>query len=105
MLRIWPMTMIRNIAAYQFARLQGLKELRSRLVALCERLRLKGSILFSTEGINLFMAGGPDEIDAIRHELRIIPGLEDLTPKVSETEHQPFNRMLVRIKKESIAFG
>jgi UPF0176 protein len=37
--------------------------------------------------------------------LRGWPGLEDLQPKVSETEHQPFRRMLVRLKKEIIAFG
>src|SRR5258708_1995158 len=38
-------------------------------------------------------------------ELRSLPGLEDLSPKTSETEHQPFTKMLVRIKKEIIAFG
>ncbi len=38
-------------------------------------------------------------------ELRSWPGLESLQPKVSETDHQPFRRMLVRIKKEIIAFG
>jgi UPF0176 protein len=31
--------------------------------------------------------------------------LEKLTPKVSHSDHQPFNRMLVRIKKEIISFG
>jgi UPF0176 protein len=34
-----------------------------------------------------------------------LPGLEDLSPKTSVTEHQPFTRMLVRVKKEIIAFG
>ena len=34
-----------------------------------------------------------------------MPGLADLTAKVSESDHQPFNRMLVKIKKEIIAFG
>ncbi|HTN76479.1 MAG TPA: pseudouridine synthase, partial [Pirellulaceae bacterium] len=38
-------------------------------------------------------------------ELRGIPGLEALEPKISESEHQPFTRMLVRIKREIIAFG
>ena len=37
--------------------------------------------------------------------LRAIPGLEALTPKVSESREQPFSRMLVKIKKEIIAFG
>jgi RluA family pseudouridine synthase len=38
-------------------------------------------------------------------ELRSLPGLENLQVKVSATDHQPFRRMLVRVKKEIIAFG
>jgi UPF0176 protein len=38
-------------------------------------------------------------------EVRSIPGLADLTPKESASAEQPYNRMLVKIKKEIIAFG
>jgi predicted sulfurtransferase len=38
-------------------------------------------------------------------ELRSITGFEDLNPKESFSENQPFRRMLVRLKKEIIAFG
>ncbi len=99
------MTTVHNIAAYKFAQLSGLKELRADLLALTKRLCLKGTILISSEGINLFVAGGPDEIGGLLDQLRKIPGLETLQVKISETTHQPFNRMLVRIKKEIIAFG
>ncbi|MGZ4963955.1 MAG: oxygen-dependent tRNA uridine(34) hydroxylase TrhO, partial [Limisphaerales bacterium] len=99
------MTTVHNIAAYKFAQLSGLKELRADLLALTKRLELKGTILLSTEGINLFVAGGPDEIGGLLDHLRKVPGLETLAVKISETTHQPFNRMLVRIKKEIIAFG
>lgn len=99
------MTTVHNIAAYKFAQLSGLKELRVNLLALTKRLGLKGTILLSGEGINLFVAGGPDEIGALLERLRKIPGLESFDVKISETTHQPFNRMLVRIKKEIIAFG
>src|SRR5580698_273591 len=96
---------ITNIAAYRFAALSDLKGLRARLVEKCRAWKLKGTILLSTEGINLFVAGGAEEIDLLLAELRAIPGLEDLQPKISPGQHQPFNRMLVRIKKEIIAFG
>jgi len=96
---------VTNIAAYQFAALADLKPLRERLLARCREWNLKGSILLSTEGINLFVAGGSSEIDALLRELRSVPGLEDLTPKISESSEQPFTRMLVKIKKEIIAFG
>jgi UPF0176 protein len=104
---IWqlPMSLITNIAAYRFAALSGLKELREELIERSRAWKLKGTILLSTEGLNLFVAGGADEIESLLARLRAIPGLEDLNPKVSTSEHQPFNRMLVRIKKEIIAFG
>jgi UPF0176 protein len=96
---------ILNIAAYKFVSLPELRSLRARLLALCKSWELKGTILLSAEGINLFVAGERGKIELLLVELRNVPGLEDLSPKISETEHQPFTKMLVRIKKEIIAFG
>ena len=94
-----------NIAAYKFAPLQNLKTLREQLSAQCKNSRLKGTILLSTEGINLFVAGAKTAIDSLLIELRSIPGLERLDVKFSESDEQPFRRMLVKIKREIIAFG
>ena len=99
------MPYFQNISAYKFAPLTDLKPLRDRLIERCRAWRLKGTILLSTEGINLFVAGTRAEIDLLLQELRSIPGLEDLTPKYSESDDQPFHRMLVKIKKEIISFG
>ena len=94
-----------NIAAYQFVPLSDLPALRERLLNKCKAWELRGTILISAEGINLVVAGGSHEIDALLKELRAMPGLENFSPKVSVSDEQPFNRMLVRIKKEIIAFG
>ena len=99
------MPVVTNIAAYRFARLQGLKELREDLLSFCKPRGLKGTILLAPEGINLFLAGDADAVEALLAKLRILPGLEDLAPKYSESDTQPFSRMLVRLKKEIIAFG
>ncbi len=99
------MPQFQNISAYKFAPLTDLKPLRDRLIERCRAWRLKGTILLSTEGINLFVAGTMADIDLLLQELRSIPGLEELTPKYSESEDQPFHRMLVKIKKEIISFG
>ncbi len=99
------MNRIVNIAAYKFAPLTDLRPLRERLLTLCRGWELKGTILLSPEGINLFIAGAADRVELLVAELRSLPGLADLTPKYSETDHQPFARMLVRLKKEIIAFG
>jgi UPF0176 protein len=101
----FSMKKIVNIAAYKFVSLPDLRSLRTRLLALCRSWELKGTILLSAEGINLFVAGEREKINLLLAELHSLPGLEDLQLKISETEHQPFTRMLVRVKKEIIAFG
>jgi RluA family pseudouridine synthase len=99
------MATITNISTYRFTPMRGLKELREELIRDCRSWNLKGTILLSEEGINLFVAGAAEDIDRLMAKLRALPGLESLEPKVSLSDHQPFNRMLVRIKKEIISFG
>ncbi len=99
------MPAITNISTYRFAHLTELKPLRERLLAQCKESGLRGTILLSTEGINMFVAGAREHVDALVAELERVPGLANLRPKYSESEEQPFTRMLVRIKKEIIAFG
>jgi len=94
-----------NISCYQFSKLEDLKSLRDRLTRRCAELELRGTILLSGEGINLFVAGARKNIDELVAELRSVPGLDTLAPKFSESSHQPFTRMVVRIKREIIAFG
>jgi len=100
-----PALPVVNIAAYRFTALDQLSRLRAELQALCRAQQLRGTILLSTEGINLFVAGSQAGVDALLARLRAIPGLAQLEAKVSHTGHQPFRRMLVRVKKEIIAFG
>jgi UPF0176 protein len=94
-----------NLSVYKFTPLENLPALRQHLIDFARIHNLKGTILLSTEGINLFVAGLRADVDALTAELRTLPGLGDLTPKESISEEQPFNRMLVKIKKEIIAFG
>ncbi len=94
-----------NLAGYRFAPLRDLPAVRAHLLGLAKLLNLRGTILLSAEGINLVVAGTRAATDGLLAELRAIPGLADLTPKESLSTEQPFNRMLVKIKKEIIAFG
>ncbi len=96
---------VTNLAAYRFVELSGLKGLREELLALCKEAGLKGTILLSVEGINLFVAGSAEGISRLMARLRVIPGLGDFEGKVSDSGDQPFRRMLVRIKREIISFG
>ncbi len=98
-------TPIVNLAAYKFVRLNSLDELREALRDLTARLDLKGTILLSPEGINLFLAGTRAAVDEFAAALQADPQIGPVEFKESLTDHQPFGRMLVKLKKEIIAFG
>jgi UPF0176 protein len=99
------MPVFTNISAYKFAPLSDLKTLQTALRTMCFEAGMRGTILLSLEGINVVVAAEPNAAGALLNYLRTIPGLADLNLKISESDHQPFNRMLVKIKKEIIAFG
>jgi UPF0176 protein len=94
-----------NFSAYKFAPLENLPALQEQLRAVATAGELRGTILLSPEGINLFVAGERAALGALLDTIRRVPGLGDLTPKESLSAEKPFNRMLVKIKKEIIAFG
>ena len=91
-----------NISAYRFVELDDLADLRERLRKACAAAGLKGTILLAPEGINLFLAGLPDRLLAWLESLRTDPRFAALEAKQSWSDHQPFNRMLVKLKKEII---
>jgi UPF0176 protein len=91
-----------NIAAYKFVTFDDTVAQRPRFQALCTELALKGTILLSPEGINLFLAGTRTSIDQFLTFLRADARFADIPVKESLSEKQPFNRMLVRLKREII---
>jgi UPF0176 protein len=96
------MTPVVNIAAYKFVSLDSLPELRARLLDEAGLARLKGTILLAEEGINLFLAGSADGIDAFLRKLRADPRFADLEVKFSHSATVPFRKLLVKIKREII---
>ncbi len=91
-----------NIAAYKFITFDDTADKRSQFRALCEELNLKGTILLSPEGINLFLAGLREPIDKFLAWLRADNRFADLQVKESYSENQPFTKMLVKLKREII---
>lgn len=99
------MPRIVNLAAYKFVTLDALEERRRELRTLCRAESLKGTVLLAPEGINLFVAGSRAAVDCLLNCLRRDERLTDLEVKESYSDHQPFERMLVKVKQEIIAFG
>jgi len=96
-----------NIAAYRFVSLvdSTLPEMQMALKQRAATLELKGTILLSTEGINLCLVGTQESIDAFKIYLESWDEFKRLIYKESSSDQQPFKRMLVRIKKEIITMG
>lgn len=98
---------ILNVSFYRFVKIDPafIPGLRVEFRSDAEALGIKGTILLAPEGINGFLAGMPD---SVREMVKIIEGklkLDPLNPKESFCEKIPFKRMLVKQKKEIIAFG
>jgi UPF0176 protein len=93
---------ILNISSYKFVPLPDCAELRDTLAQRAGALQLKGTILLATEGVNLFMAGAPEAVRGFVDQLRQDARFADLAPKESWSAHQPFKKMLVKVKREII---
>ncbi|WP_296192245.1 sulfurtransferase [uncultured Microbacterium sp.] len=107
-------TPVLNVAGYLFVSIddpQALREaLRRQLDAPAvdgERTEtsqhpLRGTILVSPEGINLFLAGAPGMVRAFLEQLRARPGFAALAVKESWSETVPFGRLEIKVKREII---
>ena len=91
-----------NIAAYKFISFDDTQEKRPEFQTLCKDLDLKGTILLTPEGINLFLAGVRESIDRFLAWLRRDVRFADIEVKESYSDDQPFKRMLVKLKSEII---
>jgi len=100
-----PHDSVVNIAAYRFVQLDELEKLRAQLRAIVESAELRGTILLSPEGLNLFLAGSRAGVDQFLEYLLADSRFAEMEVKESLNNYQPFNRMLIKIKSEIISFG
>ncbi len=91
-----------NIAAYKFITFDNTEAMRPQYQAICAELGLKGTILLTPEGINMFVSGPRSQIDQYLAWVRSDARFADLEVKESYSKEQSHKRMLVKIKKEII---
>ena len=91
-----------NIAAYKFVTLDNLDEMRQQYQQRCNALGLKGTVLLTPEGINMFLSGPRAQVDDYLGWVKQDPRLADLEWKESLSSEQSHKRMLVKIKQEII---
>lgn len=96
--------MIDNLAAYHFVAIDDPAAVADRLRALAEAGDLRGTVLVAPEGINLFLAGRVEAIDALIDAVRSDARFASLQVKRSRSESVPFARLKVKVKPEIISF-
>ncbi len=92
-------------ALYHFTSLPDYKNLKSPLSNMCELLKIKGTILLASEGINGTVAGTDFAIMQLIEYLQKDNRLKNLEYKSSKSREMPFYRMKVRLKKEIVTMG
>ena len=96
--------MIVNIAAYHFVPVDDPAALAARVREWAEAESLLGTVLVAGEGINIFLAGPGEAIEAFLSALRTDSRFADILVKYSHSAMQPFARLKVKLKREIIAF-
>ena len=91
-----------NIAAYKFITIDDTETLRPLYQEQCHALSLRGTVLLTPEGINMFLSGTRENIDSYLAWVRADARFADLEWKESLSAEQSHKRMLVKIKKEII---
>ena len=91
-----------NIAAYKFVTFDNTAEVRPAFKAVCAELNLRGTILLTPEGINLFLSGSRSSIERFLAWLRVDPRFADIVVKESLSASPSHSRMLVKLKREVI---
>ena len=91
-----------NVSAYKFVSIDDVESLRPSLRKCAVDMELKGTILLAPEGINLFIAGEQARVERFLERLMADERFAGLETKLSWSEDQPFNRMLVKAKREII---
>ena len=97
--------MIKVAALYHFAPLPDPAAEREPLLALCQQLRLKGTLLLAKEGVNGTIAGSGEALQAVISHIRGWPEFQGLEVKYSYAGDMPFRRMKVKVKREIVTMG
>ncbi|MDX1950341.1 MAG: rhodanese-related sulfurtransferase [Rickettsiales bacterium] len=92
-------------AFYRFVDVPNFEELQEPMRDFCKSIGLKGTILLAHEGINSTIAAPKEVMEKFWDYLNRITYFKNIPYKVSFADHQPFDRMRVRLKKEIVRMG
>ena len=91
---------------YKFKRLSGLKKLKKTLQEKLIKNQVRGTIIFSKEGVNGTISGRKNNIQKIKRKLKTLCKIKYFDSENNSTNNfQPFHRGKTKIKKEVVPIG
>ncbi len=90
--------MMTNISGYRFVHLNHLTEWQAQCQEKCLELSLKGTVVWSTEGVNIMLAGAENQIAEWINWVQQFPEFSDISFKFSLSQTIPFKKMMNKIK-------
>ncbi len=91
---------------YRFKRLSGLKKLKKTFQEKLIKNHVRGTIIFSKEGINGTISGKKNNIQKIKRDLKNTCKIKNFDSENNSTNNfQPFHRGKTKIKKEVVPIG
>ena len=91
---------------YKFKKLSSLKKLKKTFQEKLIKKQIRGTIIFSNEGINGTLSGKKNNIKKIKEILKKICKIKKFDSENSSVnKFQPFHRGKVKIKKEVVPIG
>lgn len=97
--------MIKIILFYKFVEIENPEELRKSHMEFCKNLGIKGKVLLATEGINGSVSGTEEQIQKYIQELTKDSRFRNIEFKTEDGIINPFDKMIVRVRKEIIRLG
>lgn len=97
--------MIRVASFYKFIKIDDCDETKNHLIKLLANLNIKGTIILAGEGINATIAGDDEAIISVKNFLDNDERFASLEHKESFCQHNPFNKLKIKIKPEIVTMG
>jgi UPF0176 protein len=94
-----------NLAFYKFVQIEDVETTAQAFENLVETLNIKGTLIFAGEGLNGYVAASPESAEQFIAYCRNDSRFADIEFKLSVSDFQPYNRMLVKRKKEIVTMG
>ena len=93
------------VSFYSFVEIPNKEILQPKIILMCKRKYLKGTVLLADEGFNGTLSGDEDKVIEVINEIVRLTGAKDLMIKTNYAPSHPFAKLKIRLKKEIVTIG